>query len=375
MVEKRKQDTQRTNALLEALLSSSLSNEEILAEVKGLVEDEVREDVHLEYKHGDVLNKDRSPARLMRRYVSGFANSGGGMLMVGIHAPEGDGGEWEVTGCKAPGGGGQANWASRSLSRIAGYLSPPAIPFEVKHPDGTMLIVAVARSPVLVPCTDGADGGLVYHLRMDDQTLVADQYLVADLILGRREHAYLEIDGVEAHTISRRVDDDGTYDWQFRLKFVVENQGLTQADRVEVGIVSMHHGEDVKMRPVSDHLRHHVDIGTQSARFADHPMVGLQLGGIPGLKAFTLGEALSNGVLSAPVSSRFGSYIPYEWKAAVYVIAQGTPPKWYQLTIEVDSALLQHLQSTDASTAGSPYLHIERLAAGRPVVGWVGPSI
>jgi hypothetical protein len=91
--------------------------------------------------------------------------------MVGIDALEAEGADWQVIGCHAPGGGSLTNWASRSLTPIAGYLSPPPVLYEVPSPDGPMLVVAVARAPGLVPCFDRGDRRLLYHLRLDDQTL------------------------------------------------------------------------------------------------------------------------------------------------------------------------------------------------------------
>jgi hypothetical protein len=136
------QDTQRTNELLEALLSRVLTNEEIVDEIDGLIRDLIDEDIHLDYKHGDALADRRAANELIREYVGGFANSAGGTLMVGI-----DEDNWQVTGCQAPGGGSLTNWASRSLTPIAGYLSPPPVLYEVPHPDGPVLVAAVARAP------------------------------------------------------------------------------------------------------------------------------------------------------------------------------------------------------------------------------------
>ena len=337
--------------------------------LEDLLRCKVDEDLHLEYKHGDVLKQPgQAPSQMIREYVSGFANGAGGVLLVGV-----DEGKWQVTGCTGP-QGDLIRWASSCVSPISGFLSPPPRYETVDCGGREVLAVATARSPVLAPCYE-APQRPVYYLRMDDKTLPANEYLVADLILGRRQHAYLSTDGVEAHTAGLRMDGDGTYDWRFRLEFVIANQAFASAEKVIVGIVARHHGDHAGMLAMSEHLRQHVDVHTQKARFVSDPAIGLQLGGIAGLKAFTLEKAVSKGILSAPVSSRFGSYTPYVWNAGVYVIAEHTPPLWYQLTIEVDSQLLQYLQSTDALYSTGSQLRVERVPAGRPVVGWIGPSI
>lgn len=225
------QDTQRTAELLETLLS----DEELgINELDELLRFEVPEDLHLEYKHGKKLEETgKTPNRMIRRYVSGFANGAGGVLLVGV-----DEVNWCVTGCKAPGGRSLRRWASDCVSPIAGYFSPPPVFKKVDHPNGEVLVVAVARSPVLVPCYEGYHRP-AYYLRMDDKTLKAPEYLVADLVLRRREHAYLAIPdfGIGEDYPTPEHDLQAHYNWQFRLQFRVENQGLARAENVRVGVV------------------------------------------------------------------------------------------------------------------------------------------
>lgn len=366
------QDTRRTNELLEALLSRALTNEEIVDEIDGLIEDQIDEDIHLDYKHGDVLERgaETPPPQLLREYIGAFANSAGGILMVGI-----DEDNWQVTGCQAPGGGSLTNWASRSLTPIAGYLSPPPVPYEVPHPDGPVLIVAVARAPGLVPCFDRGDRRPLYHLRLDDQTLAADEYLVADLVLGRRQHAYLSIAEVEARTTYLKYDGKGFYDWQFFLRFVIENQGLAKAEHVSIGVVGMHNRCATETIAVSDYLQRHVDVQATKAQYREQPEVGLHLVEVADVPPFRLGVLDSNGHQSAAINSPFGWYIPYEWRAAIYITVEDTPPTWYQLSIEIDRALLKHLDAGNMVSSKGEFLHIDRVAAGRPIVGWVGENI
>lgn len=109
---------QRTLELLESLVSG---REMTPGELDNLVSDKVLEDIHLDYKHGDVLNDKKKAARMLREYVAAFANSAGGILIVGVNAPQDQ--PWTVTGCTAPGGGDLREWASRCLTQIAPYLS------------------------------------------------------------------------------------------------------------------------------------------------------------------------------------------------------------------------------------------------------------
>jgi hypothetical protein len=251
------QDTQRTNALLEALLSSALTPAEIVAEIDGLIQDDIAEDIHLDYKAAAKLNNRREANEMMREYVSGFANSAGGILIVGVGEAQ-EGQPRPVAPCRAPGGGSLADWVSRSLTPIAGYISPPAVPYEVPHPQGAVLVVAVGRSPSLVPCFDRGDRRPLYHLRLGDQTLAADEYLVADLILGRRQHAYLEIAGVQTSRSDPAIGDDGHREWTLGLVFQIENQGLARADNVMVGAISLNSRGARQSVPLGRHLLRHV---------------------------------------------------------------------------------------------------------------------
>lgn len=369
------QDTQRTNELLEALLSRELTNDEIVDQIAGLIRDRIDEDIHLDYKRGDVLERGARtpPPQLLREYVGGFANSAGGMLMVGVDAPEAAGAQWRVTGCRAPGGGSLANWASNSLTPIAGYLSPPPVLYEVPHPDGPVLIAVVARAPRLVPCSDRGNRRLLYHLRLDHQTLAADEYLVADLVLGRRQHAYLGITGVGMFGGSN-PDPGGNSEWRFRMRFSIENEGLARAENVRLGIVSMGGRYVSSPGSVSDHLRRHVTVvGPDPDKYKGEVNLGQHVAGCPALEPFA-SEILSTvGCISVPVRWVGGFYI-YEWKAAMYVTAESTPPAWYQLSVEVDSPLLEHLKSDKTVSTEGPFLRIERVI-GRPIVGWVGENI
>jgi hypothetical protein len=51
--------------------------------------------------------------------------------------------------------------------------------------------------PTLVPLV--ADGGITYRLRIGDSTVAIPEYLAADLLLGRRAYARIELRGVDTH--------------------------------------------------------------------------------------------------------------------------------------------------------------------------------
>jgi len=173
---------QQTRELLEAIMAGQQITTD---ELDDLLRNRVSEDLFLDYKHGNELLDKKKGSSTIRQYLSAFANSAGGVLIIGV-----DEHNWDITNCVAPGGGDLAIWAASCLTPIAPYFSPPPRFQVVKHPKGDVLIAATERSLGLVPCIEA--GEFVYYLRFHDQTLSnktlrAPEYLIADLVLGRRQ--------------------------------------------------------------------------------------------------------------------------------------------------------------------------------------------
>ena len=268
-------------------------------------------------------------------------------------------------------------WASRCLTPIAPYLSPPPQFCVVQHTKGEVLVIATDRSVGFVPCTE-KDRKPTYFLRIHDQTLAAPDYLASDLILGKRQHPYLAITEVVTSVGGRREGRQAKVDWCFETEFTIENQGLSRAENVMVGLVNLSTTEATGSLPVSNHLRKHITtIKPDESKYkADVPALRQHVADLAAVEPFTLKTALIAGCVSAPLRWVGGFYIPYAWKAAVYLTAEGAPPRWHQLSIEIDSPLLKHLRSSGRGISSmGPFLCVERLTAGRPVVGWVGDKI
>ena len=164
---------QKPPELLEKLMTGY---EMTSSDLDDLLRDKTPEGLFLEYKDGKELEKPRSERNgTIREYLSAFANSAGGILIIGV-----DENTWTVTGCPAPGGGdlaewekksrsNLAEWAARCVTPIAHHFSPRPRYQTLDHPDGQVLIMVTERSPNLIPCNVG--GEFVYYLRHHDQTL------------------------------------------------------------------------------------------------------------------------------------------------------------------------------------------------------------
>ena len=169
----------KTSQLLELLLSG---HQLTIDELDNLVKSKIKEDQFLEFKSGKEVEEKNSP-KTIRDYLCGFANSNGGVLIVGVDAPGGF--ATTVDGCNNHKKGDLADWASRCLTPVAGYFSPVPKFQVLQHPNGEVLICVARRSLNLIPQIENQQ--LVYYLRIHEQTLKAPEYLMSDLLLGRKQ--------------------------------------------------------------------------------------------------------------------------------------------------------------------------------------------
>jgi len=348
------------------LLESAMAGYEIAPEeIDRLLQDQIPEDLYLDYKHGDELKEANKARRTIRAYMSAFANSAGGTLAVGV-----DQKTWTVTGCIAPGGGDLAEWASRCLTPIAHYFSPAPRFQVVKHPNGNVLLASVNRSLGLVPCVE--KGQLVYYLRLHDQTLRAPEYLVGDIVLGRRQGPYLRIAGFELGSVSRRPEPEaGAYDLSFLPVFTLENRSFSWAEDVMLGIISLVKYPLGNSRLLGRHLLSYIEAKeVEVRRLSGRCHLGHTVSGTPRIDPFGVAVLKRFPGHTIPLRVHDHWYTPYVWKAAAYLISRGAPPIWYQLSLVVDSSLLQFIQSQAYLPVDSRFLAVSQLSSERPVVAW-----
>src|SRR5690606_18189423 len=116
------------------------------ADLDALVKEKVKEDEYIDYKSGTLLKKSpKERARTVREYLSGFANSNGGVVIFGIQEEKER--PLQVDGCDPKDVGSNLDdWASDCLKDIASYFSPLPKFKVVSHPDGEVLVCGVGRS-------------------------------------------------------------------------------------------------------------------------------------------------------------------------------------------------------------------------------------
>jgi hypothetical protein len=335
------------------LLSEMLEGAELEeADVQSLVQ--VRgETLYIDFKDGAELNDRKEAARTVRRYVAGFANADGGLLVVGVSDGGRDPSRRCFTGVPRPGGQPLPEWARNVLETMAGGLIPPPRIQAVAVGGSEVLVIGVARAPALVPCLEGND--MKYYLRIGDSTPSIPPYLISDLVLGRRVHPQLLVTTREGG--SGAANDSAVDFW-----FDVENEGMVPADDIIVGVVSW----ALKPRPPSmgrlagsPVLRYIDSSAKPQIEQNGEPLVLVHVTSRAGqrtltLPAFEKGSAPSIGTLLVPRGPT-----PLPVRSALYVMASGHPADWYQL-----DWVLPVQGETKLS------ISLTRLSVERPITAW-----
>jgi Putative DNA-binding domain len=110
----------------------------------------IEEGQHLDYKDGRITSRQnrRQAIATIRQYVSGFTNADGGVLIVGVSdAPR------IISPCERI-GASLESWVNDILRDMVPVMAPPPRLQVIEHTAGPILIIAVARAPQLVSCTE-----------------------------------------------------------------------------------------------------------------------------------------------------------------------------------------------------------------------------
>lgn len=299
--------------LLQALLAGGTLSP---AELDAFLAKSVSEDLHLDYKSGQL----KDPAQVVRQYVSGFANSEGGVLAIGVDD------NCKIDGFKVPGGKNAISWATNTLTSLAGYLSPPPRISSVAHANGEVLLIAVDRAPSLVPVVER--GEAVHYVRIGDSTVKVPPYLLTDLLLGRRQHPRVEC---ELALFDFGAEKAGSgwpgMIWKVSFRLNVRNMGPQWIENYRVGTLSWQIPRN-GVKPAGQELRGQVDAG-------EAPDNGLEL--CFAARKPTSEETDSIDPFSVSLASQLGQIVLpgmplyYTWRCGICLLPKGSPPTWYEL--------------------------------------------
>ncbi|MBK9967215.1 MAG: ATP-binding protein [Holophagales bacterium] len=295
-----------------------------------------------DYKSGDLTAKANRAAGLktIREYVTGFANAEGGVLIIGVQ----DARPHVVDGCKPIGTEALTDWAQKALVEVAGMFSPVPRFSTVAHSCGDVLLIATERAPQLIPCIQA--GKLTYHLRVNTSTIQVPEYLLSDLLVGRRRHAVLDLtlDGIGCVVDEDRYESDVQLMIGCEFNLTLENRSLVRALNVEVGVVGL--TECPERVPVNGHILTFVDVvqPTWSANrhqwyptiiaCRNHPYA------IDFLPPFERRAIQRVKGITLP-GNPDGFY-----RCAIYLMPEGLPPRWFQLEMDTDGQVGPGLSRT-----------------------------
>lgn len=358
--------------LLSGAVPDSSSLDRLLAECG-------REGELHDYKSGRELADSAKGAATLRQYVSGFGNGEGGFILFGV---TNDG---KVDGCNRPGGQPLDEWATRSLLDQAPYFAPQprivTIPYSGRLRTSSrgrheVLLVAVTRAPTLVPCIER--GRLVYYLRIGDSTTAVPEYLLADLVLGRRNRPRLLLLEASATVSSKRGSNLGseyTSVIDLRVRVIVENESVVFADRVRLGAVAWMLGQrskpTVSLLSAVDVQPPPTEIGSDPGWTPRWTLAHLvPESRDPALKSFGPFDRASQAFLiTLPAWPGRKPLL----RAGIYVLARNSPPWWYQLDARYDENVAR-ARGLEDYFLRAPDITLEPKPISRPVVAWSPPG-
>lgn len=318
---------------------------------------------YLEAKQGHrQMDKGRS-SKILRQYISGFANSDGGILLFGVTN------DWSVVGFTAPDNTDAVQWATNCIHNMAPSFSPQPRFQTVPHPDGPVLVAATTRSLNLVPVTEGSRQH--YYLRFNEETTTMPDWMISDLMLGRRAYPYLHISEVSIQGLRRHWGDNHSSEYlSLDFRFVIGNDSLTWAQDIISGMIAW--VLESRAGRISNHPLAHITVQNASPFGSCQPLV-LKHKRQSSQAPFTLDpfseRAITNPGWNIPLTCN-GEFYTYPWKTAIYIIANDAPPVWYQLTFNVDSNLLKMIPNNEVGHLGEENLRLTKISGGRPIVSW-----
>ncbi len=338
-------------------------------EIDVLLSKQVKEDQYLEYKHGNIL-KDNDVNQIVRKFITGFSNSAGGVLIIGIDAPNAL--PISITGCDNHEKGPLDEWISRCLTPIASYFSPLPIIQVINHPKGDILIAATPRSAGLVPTIAG--GVISYYFRFHDQTLDAPDYLVADILLGRRQKPVLKLTWLSITNLKCVQDKSfSTADITFDLRWRMENESIVWADSSMWGIIAWVKEWERPSSPIntpSEHLLQFIDMREINKTNYENK--------------FQLIHTFDEAHIEKPFDNQH-KYVPiriplrvgetwyrYVWKSAFYLISKNSEPIWYQFSVNVSRDLIEIIDHKKTIDESSGIYSIQKVIGNRAIVDWEG---
>lgn len=339
------------------LLDDLLSDGELqVPDVDQLLAHVTPEGVHLEYKAWAFI-EGKGAGERVRKWVAGFANSDGGVLLIGFHENRSADGRLVSVSLDGDPASDRANdaseWASRALTDIGHLLWPPPRIKALEHHGKPVLAVAVARAPNLVACVE--DRRPVYYLRLGDQTLTAPAYLHADIATGRRARPVIAVQrDVKAKPVAPNVQAGVVGQ---HLQLLVTNEGMVWANSVAFACIGLMADTGQPLELVGKALRQYMDVLDRTDDWAKTALLRAVGGVMKNLRPLELFR------MGVPLQFPFppGSEVPCLWRGVLYLLPEDCPPSFWQVDVM-------------ATTSRPPEYTLAQLHDGERGVVSLGPA-
>ncbi len=364
----------RSRELLFRLLQGeTLSPSEVSGLVKAFEATKELEGQWFDLKAGALLQNKEGDE--LRAAACGFANAEGGFLLIGYNETAKAFDHVAPVGKQAP-----EQWVANALGSLAHLIPPPRL-VTVDVEGGPVLLVTFERAPALVYVIE--KGEPVYYIRFGHQTLPMPPSHVADLLLGRRAQANLQLVNVTVQAVRVvRLFCERVEGLDIGLRVTYENEALILAEHVRVGLVGW---AAVPPATLPRQLR-------RSIQF-EQPPEDLNVGGPNSWRGWGLCHAVPpRGVAVPPAGAlavepfAFSSDLLNTWrlpifrrhpeadrrgeiqtavetKAALYLLARNAEPQWWQLRLRYNEEAARQL-----AESAHAHLRFEPCFYFRPVV-------
>jgi len=347
------------DTLFEDLLNGEILTPDRILELK---EKKVQECQVLEYKNGSVPGCKKDLPAQIRKSICGLANSMGGLLILGI-----ENNTIQIVGCDGIGELNLSSWVSTCITPIAPNLYPAPKITELIIEGKRVIIILVLRSEILVPRSEG--GRLVYSIRIYDQTIDAPDYLISDLMLGRRKIPHLRfIDFINSDLWPDGGHNNESY-LNISLNIELENDSLLDIETLIFGLIT-YSKNDRNALKIGQYIRNYLEINELSSDILGFDLRDVFYNQIfSGLKPFEVKNYKINAVISLPSGKGYNLIDPYYWEFAFYLAPQGMSPTWYQGKMEINSELLISIRERKLFRHSKEMgLSLIQLSGERPII-------
>jgi hypothetical protein len=335
------------------------------------------EGLHLDFKSGKELEKPKDKRNFtIRQYVAAFANSEGGVLVVGVKdqtreekkakAPKNL--EPITTAHESAVGNDLKAWAASCVAELVGYLGTPPRFSTIDVAGGKVLLVAVPRAPSLVPVIK--DGKQAYYFRVEDEAREVYPHLIADLLLGRRNAPRILVEGMSAKLRVELAPHNGSTPAQVTVRsdihMLVKNESLVTAHRIFPTLIAFSYNPTAPFTSTALESQLTID----RANIPDH-YYPLQhrpqwRGAVDDnsrltstLRPFEMISLRLEGPWRLPLTTG-----PRRWLGALCLVPDGCPPQWFEIELSVPTGLSDSYD-TDGQISARPVFF------GRPRIGAV----